>query len=255
MLSDEQLKRQKSTELKKIKQLQERLAGLEKKNVELTHQLKNSQKQLQQEKARLPKAVREARQELETKKIKQLKDQLVSLKQKNNALLKANKEQDQGVKLVEKEDIKLKMRLSDTQGMLEQLQEKFKQLRRDYKELAVENKQLHKKIGDIPKKFTRLAQQNQKLIRQTGGMHYNLGVFYTQNKEYDRAAQEFLKAVEIKPDDASAHYNLGYIYGEHLKNRSPAIKHFKEYLRISKGLDEDADKARKYIMIWEAYGP
>ncbi len=85
-------------------------------------------------------------------------------------------------------------------------------------------------------------------------MHYNLGVFYSQHKEYKRATLEFLKALELRPDDASAHYNLGYIYAEHLVNQPKAIEHFKEYLRITKGgKDRDADKAKKYILLWETY--
>ena len=136
-----------------------------------------------------------------------------------------------------------------TQYDLKDFQDKIK----GYYELVAENKNLRDKTAQLPEKFIKLVEQNKRLIQETADMHYNLGVFYTERKKYKQAAQEFLKAVEIKPDDATSNYNLGFIYAEYLKNKPKAIEHFKQYLWLSKGLDKDADKARKYILIWETY--
>jgi tetratricopeptide (TPR) repeat protein len=84
-------------------------------------------------------------------------------------------------------------------------------------------------------------------------MHYNLGVFYSNRKEYSRAIAEFEKAVELVPDDAAAHFNLGYIYAEQLVNRERAIRHFQQYLRYAKHGDKDADWVKRYIVTWQAY--
>ena len=59
-----------------------------------------------------------------------------------------------------------------------------------------DNKKLAEEIRNIPKKFSEIARQNRKLIKETSEMHYNLGVFYTKNKEYDRAVAEFEKVVK-----------------------------------------------------------
>ena len=84
-------------------------------------------------------------------------------------------------------------------------------------------------------------------------MHYNLGVFYTQHKEYKRAIAEFEKAIELNPDDPYAHFNLGYIYAEYLVDRSKAVEHFRHYLRLADKSDKDIDWVKKYILTWQAW--
>jgi tetratricopeptide (TPR) repeat protein len=42
--------------------------------------------------------------------------------------------------------------------------------------------------------------------------HNNLGLLYSEQKRYDRAIQEYQKAIEINPNYAEAHYNLGVLY-------------------------------------------
>ena len=91
------------------------------------------------------------------------------------------------------------------------------------------------------------------MIKQTAATHYNLGVFYTKNKEYSRAIAEFEKAIELVPDDAYSHFNLGYIYAEHIVNRTRAIEHFRFYLRHAKKDDKDIDWVRKYVLSWETW--
>jgi tetratricopeptide (TPR) repeat protein len=84
-------------------------------------------------------------------------------------------------------------------------------------------------------------------------MHYNLGVFYSQNKEFDRATAEFEKAIEVNPDDASSYFNLGYIYAEHLQNRPKAVANFRQFLKLAKRDDKDADWAKRYILTWQTW--
>ncbi len=86
----------------------------------------------------------------------------------------------------------------------------------------------------LSKKYIKLARENKILVKRTALMHYNLGVFYTQNKEYNRAVAEFEKAIELNPEDALAHFNLGFIYAEHFENRPKAIERFNQYLKLAK---------------------
>lgn len=229
-------KTQKGTQLSKINELKKKISSLKNENNILA------------------KALRIQDRELETRKIKKLKKQLVSLKKEKSSLTKTLKQAEKEAKPIKRKITKLEKELANTQDQLVSTKAKFESLHKEYKELAIENKDIRQGLTKIPKKFVKLAHQNKKLIKQTADMHYNLGVFYTRNKKYKQAAQEFLKAVEIRPNDVFAHYNLGFIYAEYLVNRPKAIKHFNEYLFISKGLDKDADKARKYILIWETYG-
>ena len=126
--------------------------------------------------------------------------------------------------------------------------EKYKKL---YTEADNKNDALAGEMRDLPKKFSELARQNKRLIKETSDMHYNLGVFYVKGNEFARARAEFEKAVEISPDDAAAHFNLGYIYAEQLVDRKKAIDHFQDYLRLSKSDDDGVDWAKKYVLTWQ----
>jgi tetratricopeptide (TPR) repeat protein len=127
----------------------------------------------------------------------------------------------------------------------------------DYKKSLADavqkNKRMWEQVQNTPKKVTELARQNRLLIAETAQMHYNLGTFYTKNKQYDRAAIEFEKVIEIDPNNAYAQFNLGYIYAEYLVNRQKASKHFRLYLGLAKGDDRDVDWVKKYLLTWEAY--
>ncbi len=135
----------------------------------------------------------------------------------------------------------------------EQLAAKVEEQRTNYAQAFEKNKALEQEIRQLPTKFVEVSRQNKVLLKQTAGMHYNMGVFYTKQKEYDRAATEFVKALEIDPNDAYAHFNLGYIYAEYLINRHKAMDHFRHFLRLAKGDDPDVHWARKYLLTWETY--
>jgi tetratricopeptide (TPR) repeat protein len=130
--------------------------------------------------------------------------------------------------------------------------ERVEKLTKDYAEAVKKNRALEAKLEAMPGKYAEIARQNKTLIRRTSNMHYNMGVFYTKQKEYTRAIAEFEKAVELAPDDAYAHFNLGYIYAEYLIDRPKAVEHFRHYLRLAKKEDKDVDWAKKYIITWDA---
>lgn len=180
---------------------------------------------------------------------------------KDAAIKKSKKEQ---VKLV-KEKISAEINLKNKE--IEQLKAQKTKLEETKKGLTLQvkeqknaiaqainkNKRLEGEVNNLPRKFSEIARQNKRLIRETAEMHYNLGVFYTKNKEYGRAIAEFEKVVEITPDDAYAHFNLGYIYAEYLVNRKKAVEQFRHYLQLAKSDDKDADWVRKYLLTWETY--
>ncbi len=196
--------------------------------------------------------------------IKMLKKQLAASRNENKKL-------DAGIKRAQGNLKNLQKSLEKTQRSVIKLTEQniglaaeIKQLKKQlaietrehnkkYAEAVKRNKALEREIQNIPKKFSEISRQNKKLIKETAKMHYNLGVFYTQNKEYTRAVAEFKKAAEINPNDAYTHFNLGYIYAEHMLNRRKAIEEFRHFLRLAKADDKDTDWVRKYLLTWETY--
>lgn len=148
---------------------------------------------------------------------------------------------------------KLAGQKSDLEAYIEQLKAQLNDYKRNYAQADKSNRKLEQEVKNIPGKFSEIARQNKRLIRDTAEMHYNLGVFYTRNKEYGRAIAEFEKVVDILPDDAYAHFNLGYIYAEYQVNRPKAIEHFRHFLRLAKSNDRDVDWVKKYLLTWETY--
>lgn len=134
-----------------------------------------------------------------------------------------------------------------------ELNAQLQSYKKNYAQALQKNKGMEQEMKNIPGKFTEIARQNKKLIKETAQMHYNLGVFYTKNKQYERALVEFEKVVEIDPNDPYAYFNLGYIYAEYLVNRPKAIASFRHFLRLAKSDDKDIDWVKKYLLTWEAY--
>jgi chromosome segregation ATPase len=181
-----------------------------------------------------------------TLKVKDLNKKVGDLQKEKTAIqnnakrqeIEADQLRQQKTKL-DLENVALKSQLKDNQQKLAGALKK--------------NQLMWEEVQNVPKKVTELARQNKLLITQTADMHYNLGIFYSKNKQYDRAAVEFEKVVEIDPNHAYAHFNLGYIYAEYLVNRQKASKHFRYYLGLAKGDDRDVDWVKKYLLTWEAY--
>jgi len=87
-----------------------------------------------------------------------------------------------------------------------------------------------------------------RLKRERRNSHYNMGYVYKVCRQYKRAEQEFLKALELDPDDAGIHYNLGILYEDDLKNRIEARKHYERFLELAPH-DPDAPTVREWLSL------
>lgn len=139
------------------------------------------------------------------------------------------------------------------QEELKSLSKKVEGYNKDMSQAVTKNRAFEERLTTVPTKFAEMARQNKALVKQTATMHYNLGVFYTKQKEYSRAISEFQRCLELAPDDAYAHFNIGYIYAEYLVNRQKAINHFRKYLQYCKKDDKDADWVKRYIITWQTW--
>lgn len=62
--------------------------------------------------------------------------------------------------------------------------------------------------------------------------HNNLGEVYRRMKEMKKAEQAYLKALEVNPNYADAHFNIGTFYDSVLRNPRKAALHYKKYLEL-----------------------
>ena len=75
---------------------------------------------------------------------------------------------------------------------------------------------------------------------------YNTGCIYKAGRQYDKAESEFLKALELDPDDPGVHYNLGILYDDSLGDAKKAKYHYKRFLALSPN-DKDAPNVVEWM--------
>ncbi len=228
-----QLERAREDALEDVKELEGRIEGL---NVDIVR--------LRQERDEYKKSFEKA--SVENIIGEDVQKEIDALKEEKGIVERRTRDLVKRVKTLEHEGLKKEAEAELLRRQLAEVKEKYTQARRS-------NKVLEKKIRRVPRRAAELARENKILVKRTALMHYNLGVFYTQNREFERAVVEFEKAVELNPQDAASFFNLGYIYAEHLQNRPKAVDHFRTYLKLAQKDDKDADWVRRYILTWQTW--
>jgi len=214
-------------------QLLERIGTLERNNAQLSGDMETNKKNL-------------AKMEADYKIVTETRKEIGRLQNENNALEKEVKQWQGKIKRIEEEQL-------NAQAQMDIYRLQIKEWKKRYGQAMIKNKTLEKKAEQIPRRFTELARENKMLLKETAMMHYNLGVFYTKEKEFSRAIAEYEKAIELNPEEPAAYYNLGYIYAEYLVNRPKAIEKFRKFLSLIKSDDKDVDWVKKYILTWETW--
>jgi tetratricopeptide (TPR) repeat protein len=78
-----------------------------------------------------------------------------------------------------------------------------------------------------------LAQTQESTQKERLILAYNIGCIYKAARQYTKAEAEFLKALDIAPDDPGTHYNLGILYDDNLGNAKKAIHHYQRFLELA----------------------
>jgi tetratricopeptide (TPR) repeat protein len=158
----------------------------------------------------------------------------------------------------EKEVARLKKELEQERGFSVNTNDDISKLRQAIAKLRSQNKD---GIGELEKIFNKkmrsyesrilsleaqLAKSKERLAEEGDRYHYNLGVIYTQGKEYEQAVKEYRKALEVNPRNAKAHYNLAIIYDDYFKDRANARIHYRNFLELDP-VSDDADAVREWL--------
>jgi len=83
-------------------------------------------------------------------------------------------------------------------------------------------------------------------LRKEAFAHYNLGVYYLKQDNYQGALDEFLKAHKILPGDTDTLYNIGLIYRYYIYDYGKAKSYFKKYLELAADA-RDKEKVKKLL--------
>lgn len=196
---------------------------------------------------------------------KKLQDELAHKDTLQQTLQKENEQ-------LKKESLSYLTREKDINGKREQLEKLLRQQSQQVKALEQQLKDAQKelqalkqdnlKLADIndlagsvkiKKQQERIAQlesdlsaTKEQMKKQEAFLHYNLGVSYTKEKNYEMAIDEYEKALSLNPDDTDTHYNLAIIYDDLRRNPKRAIEHYKKYLEL-KSDAADIDEVKEWI--------
>ncbi len=75
---------------------------------------------------------------------------------------------------------------------------------------------------------------------------YNIGCVYKATRQYARAEAEFMKALELAPNDPLIHFNLGVLYDDDLGNAAKARTHYERFLELAPD-DPDVPKVTQWL--------
>ena len=101
-------------------------------------------------------------------------------------------------------------------------------------------------IEKDPEKRFRILQQMAKKFPKEKGIFHSLGVYYEDQGVFDKAIEEYHKALELDPNYGEVHNQLGYTYLR-MRNFLKAIEHFEKYVFLN------PDEAAPLNSLAEAY--
>jgi tetratricopeptide (TPR) repeat protein len=106
--------------------------------------------------------------------------------------------------------------------------------------------ELQRAQAEIERLQRELAEQERRHRAELIRSNYNMGCVYRAAKRYRQAEEEFLKVLDVDPDDAGTHYNLGVLYDDDLHEPAKARIHYERFLELAPG-DRDAPMVREWL--------
>lgn len=79
-------------------------------------------------------------------------------------------------------------------------------------------------------------------------MHYQRGRGLVRSMDYNGAIEEYEKALEVNPRNSAAHFELGWLCQEKLKDYAAAIYHYRKHLALQTN-SPTRDQARDQIRV------
>jgi tetratricopeptide (TPR) repeat protein len=109
---------------------------------------------------------------------------------------------------------------------------------------GVQVKKQQQKIINLEKD---LANSKEQVKKQEALLHYNLGVAYTKEKNYEMALDEYRRALKLNPKDPDTYYNLAILYDDCFKNPKRAMENYRKYLELRPNAP-DIDEVKEWIL-------
>ena len=153
--------------------------------------------------------------------------------QKSEQLEKKWKDAEAVLKRQKEKSAQFEKQLKDVKADATQSSQYAKLLESEWLSSLAKGKELKQDLDKTMAELSHNGQDKGRLERDVTTMHYNLAVILTDQNNFEAAVREYKKVLELRPNDADAHYNLGVIYDEQFKDNLHAIEHYKAYLKIA----------------------
>lgn len=157
--------------------------------------------------------------------LRKLKDQAKEESSKERAKKKELEffaEKEELEKQIESVKAELEKSVQKNQEFLDKLDESSQMIIKLRLEQGEEGNQL------IP-----ISQEDKQFQKELLKFHYNAGLAYDQNQQFELALTEYEKALKAVPDDPDTHYNLAVLYDQYLLDKKKAIEHYQTYLTLN----------------------
>jgi len=126
--------------------------------------------------------------------------------------------------------------------------------KRQNADLEWEIDRLNAELKEMYAKHLKLLQDYQRMLKspcpQKEELYVELGDAYIKAKLYAGAISAYEGALELNPRNAKAHFSLGLLYQQHLKDGPKALVHFKECLKSEPEFAQKGD-AEYFIKMLE----
>ena len=75
---------------------------------------------------------------------------------------------------------------------------------------------------------------------------FNLAVLFDRQGRYEEAERYYHRCLDLLPEDASTHFNLGILYDDKLRRPRKAMHHYKRFLELDPE-SPDAERVRSWL--------
>ena len=213
--------------------------------IELNKTLKNvieENEKLQKEKQRLDDELRSLRgqRQIEINRINAMTEEMRRIRAQTEGIVDLNQKYsrqlvDLQVTMKDKEQ-QYQLKIKELEDRVPQEDSNAAQNQLVYEKIDADGEETQENIVAMVDQFNK---ESERLKQDTAKVHYNMGNIYFHNGEYEKAAGEYKKVLNLMPSDAAAHFNLAFVSGEFLGEPEVALRHYKEYVFL---IPEAADR-------------
>lgn len=158
---------------------------------------------------------------------------------------------------LEQEAIGLRGALVDKTTRLESSLTKREEMQRELDNSVIELEKMRAEIAKREfrvrksEKITRLIEETREQVRiadleEKHDLHMSLAAVYAENGQAEKAKQQYLRALNMDPEDADSHYKLANLYADVFGNKLMAAMHYRVYLKLSPDA-EDVDQVKRWL--------